>query len=241
MAKPIILIHGAWHAKWCWNKVIPLLTKHDHKIINIDLPGHGANQADFRKISLNTYVDYVTRILNDVSEPAVLVGHSFAGVTISQVAENIPQVIDRLIYVTAFVPKNGTSLMDEASKSMSQGVANELQINLRNNESELKTSERLDALFYNQCSKEDIRMIKTLLQKEPYSPLSDTISITGENYGKVKKFYIACDNDNSVLIEDQERMYTQHGIKAYHIKADHSPFCSAADELTEAVVNCLNE
>jgi esterase/lipase len=241
MAKPIVLIHGAWHAKWCWNKVIPLLAKHNHPTINIDLPGHGTNQADFREITLNTYVDYVAQVLKELGEPAVLVGHSFAGVTMSQVAEMMPHTIDRLIYVTAIVPKNGESLMYEAGLSKSQAVANELLTDIKNNESELKMSERLDEIFYNQCKIEDILLIKKLLQREPYRPLTEAINVTESKFGKVKKVYIACENDNSVPIEDQKRMYIQHGIRACHIRADHSPFYSTPDELTEVLVNCFDD
>lgn len=241
MAKPILLIHGAWHAKWCWERVTPLLAKSGHPIICIDLPGHGGNPATCRDISLTSYVDYVSRLIDQWNEPVVLVGHSFAGVTISQVAENNPKAIDQLIYVAAFAPISGESLTDEVTKSASQGVSKELLINLRKNESELIQSDRLNELFYNQCRVEDIDNIKSLLQKEPYLALSEAITLTETNFGKVKKSYIICQQDNSVLLEDQQRMCDQHRMRSIEIKADHSPFYSAPQALSEAILRCLND
>jgi len=47
-----VLIHGAWHGSWCWEKVIHLLEKAGHKVIAPDLPGHGKDKTPIQEVTL---------------------------------------------------------------------------------------------------------------------------------------------------------------------------------------------
>jgi len=51
-----VLIHGACHGAWCWEKVIPLLTQKGHKALAIDLPGNGQDKTPIKEITLKKYV-----------------------------------------------------------------------------------------------------------------------------------------------------------------------------------------
>ncbi|HKI75494.1 MAG TPA: alpha/beta fold hydrolase, partial [Pseudomonadales bacterium] len=88
-----VLIHGAWHGGWCWNKVIPFLEERGHTVAAPDLPLEQPFEA---------YVDTALAAIDEASGPVILVGHSLGGVVITQVAERVPQKIERLVYVTAF-------------------------------------------------------------------------------------------------------------------------------------------
>ena len=57
-----VLIHGAWHGGWCWDKVVPLLKKKGHHTEVPDLPGHGKDNTPIREISLQAYTDRVCKI-----------------------------------------------------------------------------------------------------------------------------------------------------------------------------------
>lgn len=234
----LILIHGAWHAKWCWKYIVPMLEAQGHNVINVDLPGRGETPMNFADISLQTYVDHLINIIQAQSEPVTLVGHSMAGVAISQVAEIIPEAIEKLIYVTAFIPDNGGSLTDEASKSTSSGIATEFIMDLRQHAIGLKQTQRVKDLFLNRCKSEDIEFVIKHLQKEPLRSFSDPIKISQEKFGKVKKYYIECLDDKSITIEDQRRMYIKNHCQVISIDADHSPFFSAPKDLVEAILKC---
>ncbi len=106
-----VLIHGAWHGAWCWDKVVPLLEKEGHKVEAPDLPGHGNDKTPIPEISLQAYADRVCEILDAQSEPVILVGHSMGGVVITQAAENRPEKIKKLVYLTAFLLQNGEFLL----------------------------------------------------------------------------------------------------------------------------------
>src|ERR1700733_1981637 len=95
LKKTYILLHGAWHAGWCWKHIIPILESHGHTVIVPDLPGHGEDKTPYLDITLKTYIDSITEIIMLMGKPVTLVGHSMAGVIISQIGENIPDRIDQ--------------------------------------------------------------------------------------------------------------------------------------------------
>ena len=108
-----VLIHGAYHGGWCWRHVTPLLAQAGHAVRAPDLPGHGAGEEK-REVTLDDYVAAVCAEVRQSEPPVVLVGHSMAGVVIAAAAERLPERIQRLVFVTAYLPADGQSLADLA-------------------------------------------------------------------------------------------------------------------------------
>lgn len=227
MAKTYVLLHGAWHASWCWKYLTPLLQKQGHTVFAPDLPGHGAEQTPSKSISLNTYVDYVTDFIASKTQPVTLVGHSMAGIILAEVAEKMPDKIQQLVFVTAFIPENNESMLQTAQKSSSPGVSAELSFDRENNAITVEKSPRVKEAFYNFCSNEDAEFALSRLQKEPFRPFTDAIHISKERFGQVKKRYIVCLNDNALTPKDQQRMLATTSCEVMELNADHSPFFSA--------------
>ena len=96
-----VLIHGACHGSWCWDNVVPLLQKKGHLVEAPDLPGHGKDKTPIQEVTLQSCVDKVCSVIEAQSEPVILVGHSMGGIILSQVAEQIPDKIKTLVYLTA--------------------------------------------------------------------------------------------------------------------------------------------
>lgn len=92
-----VLVHGAWADESAWGFVRNELAKNANVVV-VNLPAHGADGTYGVGIGLNDYVNTVTKAINAQSGKVILVGHSMAGKIISQVAENIPTKIDKLIY-----------------------------------------------------------------------------------------------------------------------------------------------
>jgi pimeloyl-ACP methyl ester carboxylesterase len=80
-----------------------------------DLPGLGSDRTPAEQITLQAYVDHVCEALAKESEPAIVVGHSMGGIIISEAAERLPEKIKALVYVTAYLPASGQSLMELAT------------------------------------------------------------------------------------------------------------------------------
>jgi pimeloyl-ACP methyl ester carboxylesterase len=233
--KTYILVHGAWQANWCWKRILPILIGHGHTVIAPDLPGHGKNKMPASSINLRTYVDSISDVVMSSDKPVVLVGHSMGGVVISQVTENMPEKIDQLIFVTAFIPGNHESLLQEVKKAKTSSVLTELIIDEVENEVDLKKTPQIKELFFNTCCEEDASQFLGLLQKEPFQPFIDPINISKEKFGVVKKLYIECLKDKALKPEDQKRMHSFAKCEVISISnADHSPFFSAPIELANA-------
>jgi hypothetical protein len=117
-----LLIHGAWHGGWCWRKVVPLLEAKGHKVLAPDLPGHGDDRTATATVTLKSYADRICEIASAQTKPVILAGHSMGGVAITQAAENCPKKIGALVYVCAFLPRNGDSLMTWATQDQGSMV-----------------------------------------------------------------------------------------------------------------------
>ena len=107
-----VFVHGAWGGGWEYKKVDSILTAQGHKVYRPTMTGLGERvhlaNAD---INLSTHIqDIVNMILFEDLHNITLVGHSYGGMVISGVAEQIPDRIGKLIYVDAFVPNDGESL-----------------------------------------------------------------------------------------------------------------------------------
>ncbi len=108
-----VLVHGAWQSVGTWDLLIPLLRKGGHRVIAPVLSGLGTDQGRLSPdITLRQHVEDVLLALSNVSEPVVLVGHSYAGMIISGVAEANPAQLQRLVFLDAFVPEDGQSALD---------------------------------------------------------------------------------------------------------------------------------
>jgi len=67
----IVLVHGAMHGAWCWEKIVPLLAARGRRVVAIDLPGLGDDPADPDTV---TFEDYVNRIVETVEAERVFMG-----------------------------------------------------------------------------------------------------------------------------------------------------------------------
>jgi pimeloyl-ACP methyl ester carboxylesterase len=109
-----LLVHGAWHSGRCWERVVPLLESAGHRVYAPSLTGYG-DRAHLLgpEVGLDTHVaDVVTLIREQDLTDVVLVGHSYAGLVISSVANQVPDRIAELVYLDAMVPRDGETAVD---------------------------------------------------------------------------------------------------------------------------------
>ncbi|MEM7238695.1 MAG: alpha/beta hydrolase family protein [Pseudomonadota bacterium] len=115
MSMTFVLVHGAWHGGWCWDGVAGLLRARGHRVSAPTQSGL-AERAHLlsRGITLETFIDDVTgHILSEDARDVVLVGHSFAGSSISGAAERLPDRIRSLIYLDAIIVEAGETPLDQ--------------------------------------------------------------------------------------------------------------------------------
>lgn len=235
-----ILVHGAWHGGWCWDKIRGHLQKLGHEVSTPDLPGHSINfdPKNFPTICLQTYVDFVRERVLKSTRPAVLVGHSMGGIVISQVAEHVPSRINRLVYVSAIIPKNQSSLMDEEKEA----PLSQMEIELTFNEEQQSIilpfhhSKLIQEFFYHTCDSQKVAFALSKLRPQPSQPFFDKISFSNDRFGSVPKLYVQCLQDKAINLEAQQRMSSRIGCKIATLNTDHSPFLCADKQLTELIL-----
>jgi pimeloyl-ACP methyl ester carboxylesterase len=111
-----VLVHGAWHGGWCWQRVAAPLREAGHLVLAPSLTGLGERAHLLRpEVNLTTHITDVVNLITyeDLSD-VVLVGHSYGGLVISGVAGRMPERLAHLVYVDAFVPRSGQSGHDLA-------------------------------------------------------------------------------------------------------------------------------
>jgi pimeloyl-ACP methyl ester carboxylesterase len=109
-----VLVHGAWHGGWCWAKVARLLRDAGHEVHTPTLTGLGDRAHLARpEVDLETHIqDVVAMLESEELRQVTLVGHSYGGMVISGVAARTSGRIGHLVYLDAFVPEVGKSLLD---------------------------------------------------------------------------------------------------------------------------------
>lgn len=109
-----VLVHGAWHGGWCWDRVAPLLREAGHEVHAPTLTGLSERAHLLSpQVGLETHVEDVVRVVDVLGlRDVVLVGHSYAGQVVTAVADRRPSAVGRRVYLDAFVGADGESARD---------------------------------------------------------------------------------------------------------------------------------
>ncbi|MEA5365425.1 alpha/beta fold hydrolase [Amycolatopsis sp., V23-08] len=109
-----LLVHGAWHSGRSWDRVVPLLEAAGHRAFAPSLTGYGDKAHLLAPdVGLGTHVDDIAGLIEaERLDDVVLVGHSYAGMVISGVANRVPGRIGHLVYLDAMVPEDGETAID---------------------------------------------------------------------------------------------------------------------------------
>ncbi len=96
-------------------KLVPELEKRGHRAVALDLPGCGEDRTPLTEVSLAGNAAAIADAARREAEPVMLVGHSIAGVSISAAAELAPERVRLLVYLAAFLPRDGDSIASLAA------------------------------------------------------------------------------------------------------------------------------
>jgi pimeloyl-ACP methyl ester carboxylesterase len=104
-----VLVHGAWHGGWCWDRVVPLLRSRGHEVHAPTLTGLSERAHLLSpSVGLDTHVEDIVRLVDVLGlRDVVLVGHSYAGQIVTAVADRRADAIAKRVYLDAFVGEDG--------------------------------------------------------------------------------------------------------------------------------------
>jgi pimeloyl-ACP methyl ester carboxylesterase len=231
-SKTFVLVHGAWQGAYVWQFVKEALEKNGHKVVVVELPAHGEDATDPADVSLDLYRDKVVAAVNATRGKVVLVGHSLAGMVISATADKIPSRIEKLVYLAAFVPSNGQSLLELASQDTQSLLGTSLIPSADQLTLDIKQESRI-AIFCQDGSVATMKLLTDKFRVEPAIPFGNPISLTDSSFGKVDKYYVHTTRDQAIGLKLQKQMASAAGIThVYSMDSGHSPFLSKPEVLT---------
>jgi len=228
---PILLIHGGCHRGDCWRLLIPELQALGREAVAIDLPGHGRDpETDPLPATLDNGIAATVAALRGLGRPALLVGHSLGGMTISGAAEQVPEAVERLVYLSALLPRNGeTGAALAATPGLLADVGSHI---LDDGERVAVHPDQARLLFYGDCAEDLAAAAVEALVATDLSYLASAAVLSPERFGRAPKTYIHCLQDRAIEMEAQRSFRAAApGIDVHEIDAGHSPFLSKPAEL----------
>lgn len=269
-----VLVHGAWHSHAAWDRVAPRLEAHGFAAFTLDLPGAGIDAAAPTSLSRRPFdaaafaaerspVAGVTQeertqaVVMLVKEAAslgdgkiILVGHSAGGLTISAVAEQVPELLLAAVYLTGFVLPGDMPLLtilqhETMSSALSSGlfVGNPAAIGatrIHAGSTDEAYKSLLKATFYGDVSESEFTHAASLLHcDEPIAVAITPSGITRERFGTVPRHYIRCTQDYAIPLACQDYMIATvddaiGGKTIIHtLETSHSPFLSQPAALSK--------
>jgi pimeloyl-ACP methyl ester carboxylesterase len=228
-----VLIPGAMHGRWTWDRVVPLLEAAGHRVTAPDLPGMGTNQSiPVDQVTLADWGDFVAGVVSEEyrrgGTRVVLAGHSRGGLVIGEAAERVPDLLAGLIYLTALLVPPGQSLADVTGHRPDPAAPPP-------EPAELAAMAR--GLFYSGCSAEDADWAIANLHREPMQIMGTPASVTWERWGRVPRAFIECSEDAVLSLDKQREMQAAAPCDpVLTLNSDHSPFLCTPAALAEAML-----
>jgi pimeloyl-ACP methyl ester carboxylesterase len=184
MTHTFMLVHGAWHGGWCWRRVADRLRREGHAVFTPTLTGLGERSHLLSTaIDLHTHIADVVNVikwedLNDV----VLCGHSYGGFVISGVAEEMAALIRSMVFLDAFLPENGDTILKLTGSAVQDAIRAATQ------RGELGVPPRpAEAFGVNEA---DRQWVDSLCVPQPIGTFTSPIALGGARERIARKTYI---------------------------------------------------
>jgi pimeloyl-ACP methyl ester carboxylesterase len=202
-----------------------------------DLPGLGDDATPPGDVSLDSCTARLGEVLATSGEPAIVAGNSMGGVIATQAAARYPQYVAALVYVTAFVPRDGQSLLDLTH--LPEGADDQVQANIIIEPPvAIMPSAASRSALYGSCSEADAAWAVSKQRPQPLGPFAARVSIPAEALDGIGRYYVLCAKDRAIPMALQRRMIAENAItNVVELDTDHTPHLS----MTAALANTLQQ
>jgi pimeloyl-ACP methyl ester carboxylesterase len=229
-SKTFVLVHGAWHGGWCWRRVSDLLEKQGHKVFAPTLTGLGERSHLLtREVNVSTHVTDIVNVLKweDLTD-VVLVGHSYGGLVISGVAEQLADKISSIIFLDAFLPENGDSLLEKSSPAFKSAIEAALGRN--------ETSFKAPPASAFGVEEKDRAWVDSKTTPQPIGTYAEKATYTGGRDKIAKKAYIRALGYKSPTFDaNVAKVKSGTGWKYAEMQTGHDAMVIAPDQLVALI------
>jgi len=197
-----VLVHGAWHGGWCWNKLTPMLRAAGHQVFTPTLTGLGERAHLLTpEIDLATHIKDIVSVLEyEALHNVVLVGHSYGGMVIAGVAEALGSHVAHLVFLDGFLPENGKALTDYAPM-------------LPMRDDGWRVPAMGTSRDFGVTDESDIAWAEPRLGDQPYRTITQPVQLSAQLYDAFAKTYIQL-TEAPWFVEAAERAKRQ-GFRSY--------------------------
>jgi pimeloyl-ACP methyl ester carboxylesterase len=196
MAHTFVLVHGAWHGGWCWRRVADLLRRDGHAVFTPTLTGLGERSHLLRPgIDLATHVADIVNVMRwERLSDVVLCGHSYGGFVISGVAEEMSAAIRAIVFLDAFLPQSGDTILKLTGPAVQDTIGAALQ------RGELGVPPRpAEAFGVNEA---DRQWVDGLCVPQPIATFTSPIALRGARERIARKTYIRAKGYSNPAFDD---------------------------------------
>jgi pimeloyl-ACP methyl ester carboxylesterase len=233
LSRPVVLVHGAWHGAWCWERVVPLLADAGVDATAVDLPSRV--NAGF---GLHEDADHVRAVLDGIGNDVVLLGHSYGGAVITDAGAH--PTVGEVIYLCAFALDDGESCMAAAvEQSAAANISFEGRASVEDafvvHDDGSATLEREGAIagLYNRCDAATAGWAFDRLTPQPMATLGQSPRAVA--WRERPSTYVVCDDDRAVH-PDLQRILAKRCDRSLEWPTDHSPFLSAPKLVADLLI-----
>ena len=226
-----LLVHGAFHGAWCWGKTVAELEKRGHRAKAIDLPGQGEDQTPLKEVTLDTMVERIIAEMADLPGQVVLVGHSLGEIPISVTGEKVPDRVKALVYLSAFLPRDGEALLDIENRNPKPVVPVSMIFDAERVSGTIMP-DKVREIFYHDCTDKDVADASARLRPQALAALMTKCSRDARAVRPHSPIYVECTDDRALSIDTQRDMIAKSPpVDVRSLPASHCPFLSMPDKL----------
>jgi pimeloyl-ACP methyl ester carboxylesterase len=226
-----VLVHGAWHGGWCWAKVARLLRDAGHEVYTPTLTGLGERAHLARpEVDLETHIQDVVAMLEaEELRQVTLVGHSYGGMVISGVAARTSGRLGQLVYLDAFVPETGKSMLDyvgDRATPMREAVAAH---------GEGWKLPSFPPERFGVTSQRDTEWLTKHLVPQPFRTFEQPLAAAGGD--KLKRTYVYCSKPAMGTFDQfAERLRDDRKWTFHDVKTGHDAMVTAPGEIAKILM-----
>ncbi|MFD8160863.1 alpha/beta fold hydrolase [Streptomyces malaysiensis] len=227
-----VLVHGAWHGGWAWQRVTPALRAAGHEVHTPTLTGLSDRAHSLHpQVGLSTHIQDVVSLIEAYdARDVILVGHSYAGQVITGVADRIPDRLSKRIHLDGFVGDDGDAALDLLPPAIAdhyrEGAAGPgfgWLIPVRSL-AKLGVTDQAD-----------IDWLTPRLTPQPYLTYTEPLRLTGKGE-QVPAAFIECVDWMRVFTPQAEKAAAR-GWPTYEIATGHEAMVTAPDELAALLMD----
>ena len=225
-----VLVHGAWHGAWCWQRIVGRLWAAGHRAFAVTLTGSGERAHLLGpSISLLTHITDVTKVMEaEELHDVILVGHSYAGMVVTGVAHKLAAQLKHVVYVDAVVPRPG--------ESWSSSHDEETRTQRRKAITDTGTIPPPDPAAFGLAGA-DRDWVARHQTPHPGGVYDDVLQFDAKRLAALPKTFVDCtDPALATIAASRTRVRAEPGWQIAEIATGHDPMVSAPDALLDVLL-----